>query len=79
MKIKKITSDLVCFDLPFDRYYMEEKLAPAAEAAYRQNSGREKRDAYVVVRIRSGRAVIEDLFICEKPILEYIETQQKLE
>jgi uncharacterized membrane-anchored protein len=52
--------------LPFDRYYMEEAKAPAAETAY-SKATREK-DAYVVVRILDGDWAIEDLFVGGKPI-----------
>lgn len=60
-------------DLPFDRYYMEEGAAPAAERAYRENSTERKHDAYVKVKVRSGFAVIEELYIEDKPIMEYLE------
>jgi uncharacterized membrane-anchored protein len=53
----------VYLELPFDRYYMEEKAAPAAEAAYRQHSQQGKLDAYIVVRVKDGFAVIESLYV----------------
>lgn len=53
----------VFLDLPIDRYYMEEKAAPRAEQIYREHSGGDKRDAYVLVRIKDGFAVIEGLYI----------------
>ena len=60
---------------PFDRYYLEESLAPEAERLYRQHSRGEERDAYVVVRVRSGNAVLEELFIEDTPILEFVKSQ----
>ena len=62
--------------LPFDRYYMDEKVAPAAETAYRRHSRRGRRDTYVAVRIKSGFTVIEELYVGGKPILEFIQDQQ---
>lgn len=59
-------------DLPFDRYYMNEKKAPEAEKAYREHSGRTNQDAYVTVRVSSGFAVLEDLYVGGKPIREYL-------
>ena len=50
-------------DLPIDRYYMTEKAAPRAEQIYREHSLRGKQEAYVIVRIRNGFAVIEGLYI----------------
>jgi uncharacterized membrane-anchored protein len=55
-------------ELPFDRFYMGEKLAPAAEAAYRVHSQRDHGDAYVTVRVADGVGVIENLFIAGRPI-----------
>ena len=59
--------------LPFDRYYMEESDAPAAEKAYREHSRQGgERDAYVIVRVRKGQAVIEDLYVGGMPIREFL-------
>jgi len=59
-------------DLPFDRYYLEEDLAPAAEEAYRAHRARGSHDAYVTVRVWKGRAVLEELYVGGKPILEFL-------
>jgi uncharacterized membrane-anchored protein len=58
--------------LPFNRFYMNEKRAPDAERQYRRAGRDEKRNAYALVRIRSGMAVIEDLYVDDKPILEFL-------
>ena len=60
-------------NLPFDRYYMNEKDAPAAEAAYRQQSRGTNRTAYVTVRVSRGFAVLEELYVDDVPIEEYIQ------
>ncbi len=60
-----------------DRYYMPEDLAPEAERAYREHSRNgdvERRDAFVTVRVRSGKAVLEDLYVAGKPIREFLNT-----
>jgi hypothetical protein len=62
----------VMVDLPIDRYYMDEDLAPEAERVYREQSTRAERDAYVVVRVREGHAVIEELYIEGVPIADYV-------
>ena len=54
--------------VPFDRYYMDEKLAPKAEQAYRDNSRQGKQDAILNVRVRSGNALIESLEVGGVPI-----------
>lgn len=58
--------------LPFNRFYMNEKDAPEAEIQYRRAGRDEKREAYALVRIRSGMAVIEDLYVDDQPILDFL-------
>lgn len=60
--------------LPFDRYYMNEKAAPAAEIAVREQSMQGNRNAYVTVRVYAGYAVLEELHVDEKPIREFLDT-----
>ena len=63
--------------LPFDRFYMPEKLAPEAEDAYRAaNRGSNPQSAAAVVRVWRGNAVIEDLEIDGVPVLEYLKQNQ---
>lgn len=62
----------VFIQLPFDRYYLNEKLAPAAEAAYLKHSGHGQQAAYATVRVQNGRAVIEELYVAGKPIREFL-------
>lgn len=59
--------------LPFDRFYMDENEAPEAERAYRQNSVQSNRNAFVQVRVANGFGVIENLYIDNTPIREYLE------
>jgi uncharacterized membrane-anchored protein len=50
--------------LPFDRYYMAEAAASAAEQRYRETSRRgTNRDTWITVRVRNGVGVIDGLFI----------------
>jgi uncharacterized membrane-anchored protein len=62
---------------PFDRYYMEEMAAPKAETAYRDNSRSRRQNAYATVRILSGHAAIEELYIENKPIREFLRAESK--
>lgn len=62
---------LLGFDLilPFDRYYMKENLAPAAEKAYREAVGRgQEKRAWIIVRARNGMGVVEGLYLDGVPI-----------
>jgi hypothetical protein len=56
---------LARLELPFDRYYMEESKAPAAEKAYREatRGGAETAEAFVTVRVLDGLGVLEGLFV----------------
>lgn len=77
-KIRYISGKDVFLDLPIDRYYMEEKAAKLAETVYRAHSRPEKRDAYVLVRIKDGDAAIDKLYIGEKPIEELVREAARL-
>jgi uncharacterized membrane-anchored protein len=57
---------------PFDRFWVAEKHASAAEKAYTANSNREKRNAYVTVRLHGGDAAIEQLYIDNVPLRKYL-------
>lgn len=59
--------------LPFDRFYLEERMAPRAEVLYREHSRAANRDAWALVRVRSGLAVIEDLYIGGRPMADLIQ------
>jgi hypothetical protein len=60
--------------LPFDRYYLPEDLAPAAEQAYRTLASREPGPtrAWVDVRVRDGHAVLEELYLDGVPVREVL-------
>jgi uncharacterized membrane-anchored protein len=60
---------------PFNRFWLTEKIAPEAERAYRENSRRGKENAYVTVRVRSGDAALEQLYIDDQPLADYLRAQ----
>jgi uncharacterized membrane-anchored protein len=64
-------------NLPFDRYYMNEKDAPAAEAAYRKHSRRKEHDAYITVRVKSGFAVLEHLYVGDMTMEDFLKKESK--
>ena len=61
--------------IPFSRFWVTEKSAPEAEKAYRENSRREKLNAYVTVRVRYGDAALEQLYIDNQPLADYLRAQ----
>jgi uncharacterized membrane-anchored protein len=58
--------------LPFDKYWVTERDAPAAESAYRAQNTREKRNAFVTVRVFKGDAALEQLYLDGLPLGEYL-------
>lgn len=60
---------------PFDRFWLTEKIASEAETAYRENSRRGKENAYVTVRVRNGDAALEQLYIDNQPLADYLRAQ----
>jgi uncharacterized membrane-anchored protein len=59
-------------ELPFDRYYMEEGKAPAADRIW--GEGMQQAEAVARVRVRNGLGAIEGLDINGVPIERWIET-----
>lgn len=65
---------MVRVELPFDRYYMNERKAPAAERAYFSSNRRgEDGNTYALVKVLDGMAVTEGLYIDGVPVLEYLQ------
>lgn len=58
--------------LPFDKYWVTERDAPAAEAAYRAQSRRDKQNAFCTVRVFRGDAALEQLYLDSQPLGEYL-------
>ena len=77
VKVRGWYNNLQHLEFPFDRYWVSEKLAPAAEAAYFANSTRKKMNAYVTVRVRRNDAAFEELYIDIRPLKEYLAGQAK--
>ena len=63
--------------VPFDRYYMSEYRAPQAESAYWSASRRTNQTAHVTVRVLDGFAVLEELYIDDIPIKEFLKREAK--
>jgi uncharacterized membrane-anchored protein len=57
---------------PLTQYWVAERDAPAAETAYRENSRRGQENAFVTVRVRDGDAAIEQLYIDNQPLRDYL-------
>ena len=59
----------VILEMPFDRFYMNERDAPATEAVFNTAARRDgAKPAYARVRILDGMAVLEDLVVEDTPV-----------
>lgn len=66
-------------DFPFDRFYMEESKAKSAEDTYRYASREERLNAYALVAIKKGDAVVKDVLIDNVRIKDYITEKSYLD
>ncbi len=60
---------------PFDRFYMNQEIAPEAEKLYQEysrDSINHDSKTYITVRIKEGKGTIEDLYINDKPFYQMI-------
>jgi uncharacterized membrane-anchored protein len=79
VKVAWVNVDELRLQLPFDRYYLDETLAPEAERRYwdanrmRGDDAEDpRRPAWVQVRVRGGYALIEELYIEGRPVRELL-------
>jgi uncharacterized membrane-anchored protein len=62
---------------PFDKFYMEEDMAPLAETALRFTAADSLRNAYAKVFVKNGEAVIENVYVDEKKLTDYLRLLKK--
>ncbi len=62
----------ITIQYPFDRFYMDEFLAPKAEIIYNESLGDSVTTTYALVKIKNGKAVLKDVMIDEKSIIDII-------
>lgn len=60
---------------PLNQYWVTERDAPAAEKAYVENSRRGQQNAFVTVRVRNGDAALEQLYINNQPLRDYLRAE----
>lgn len=70
-------SNQVRIAYPFNRYYMEESKAEAAEKAYRQSQADTSKLTYALVSIKNGEAVLQDVLIGGIPIKDMVEKENE--
>lgn len=71
LKTRYVFESTAAVEWPFDRYYINEKLAPEADKWFAENI-RTGQGIVAEVRIRDGRAVLADLSLDGKPFREIL-------
>ena len=62
----------VFVDWPFEHFYMEETRAYKAEEVYIRSTADSNNITYALVKVKNGDAVLENVFINDKPIVSFI-------
>jgi len=61
---------------PFNRFYMEEYKAPEAEKVYDGSTWDKDVTTWAVVKVKAGDAVLQDVMINGKSIVDFVNAQQ---
>lgn len=69
----------VWFNLPFNRFYLEESKAPQAEQAYWKAQRDSAQVAHALVSVGAGQAVLKNVYINNIPIVEVVNNLNKNE
>ena len=64
-------------EVPFDRFYLPEDVAPGDGKAAWGTGGSANEDAHVLLRVHKGFGVVENLYVRDIPILDYLEAQRE--
>lgn len=67
------SSEEVYFNIPFDRFYLEESKASEAEQIYWKAQSDSAQVAYGLVTIGKGRAVLTDVMINDRSVVDIID------
>ncbi len=62
----------VLVQIPARRFYMEERIAPMAEEAYRQATRGNAPEFTLTMKVWRGRFVLTGMFVGDEPIAEYV-------
>ena len=76
VKSRYVFSEKATIEWPFDRFYVNEKLAPEADKWFAENI-RSEQGITAEVRVFTGRAVLEDLSLDGKPFREILKARLK--
>ena len=75
--ISYVNDNTVTVEFPFDRFYMDENKAEDAEKEYRYAQASERVEAYALVMVRNGDAVIRDVLIGGRSIVDLVDERAR--
>lgn len=64
--------ETVWVEPPVDRFYLAEDIAPEAERVYFEHVREAPEHCYVTARVLEGDMVLEQLYLDDKPVAEYV-------
>ncbi len=73
------TDNVVNFNLPLDRFYMEETKAYDAEVLTRRASRDTLKTTYALVYVKKGAAVLADVLVNGVPVKDLVEKNKEME
>jgi uncharacterized membrane-anchored protein len=69
--VSRVNDDfLIYVTYPFEEFYLEEFKAPKAEQEYFESTRDSTKKTYAVVKVFNGDAVIENVYINDKPLVQ---------
>lgn len=75
-KVRWVNDKFVQFMVPFDKYYMNEDLAPLAESSYNEMT-RDDNEFYATVNIHDGKAILMEVYYQDEPLKDYLRKRMK--
>ena len=73
----KTSTPIIRIEYPSERFYMEEHKAPQAESLYNTAVRDTNQKVYALVYVKEGTAAIQDVFIDEMPLNEWVKQQSE--
>ncbi|MCX2745354.1 GDYXXLXY domain-containing protein [Mangrovivirga sp. M17] len=67
---------ILIIDYPFNKFFMEESMAPVAETVHRESQQDSLVDSYSIVKVLNGEAVLDDVVIGDRSIREIVKERQ---
>jgi uncharacterized membrane-anchored protein len=75
-RVRFVSGGTLHLELPFERFYMNERQAPRAEAAM-WGRPRDTEPTFISVRVRNGRTVLEQLYLAGVPVHDYLHRERR--